>query len=215
MAINLAGLVIDELTDSVTADIARAEYLAGRAVMALPRNARAHFAKGQVRRAQIRYEEAILEYETAIALDGSAVFAIAAIGRCKIMTGPIEEVIPLVEQALRLSPRDPYVALWYEWIGCVHLLQSRTDDAVLCFEKARSATPSQYIHGYLAAAYALKGESERATADLAEARRRCRDDRFASIARLRTVRYYGVPKIRALFEATYFAGLRKAGIPEG
>ena len=24
----------------------------------------------------------------------------------------------------------------------------------------------------------------------------------------------GVPKIRALFEATYFAGLRKAGMPE-
>jgi len=24
----------------------------------------------------------------------------------------------------------------------------------------------------------------------------------------------GVPKIRALYEATYFAGLRKAGVPE-
>jgi hypothetical protein len=26
--------------------------------------------------------------------------------------------------------------------------------------------------------------------------------------------YFGVPKIRALFEATYFAGLRLAGMPE-
>jgi hypothetical protein len=26
--------------------------------------------------------------------------------------------------------------------------------------------------------------------------------------------YYGVPKVRALFEATYFAGLRKAGMAE-
>jgi hypothetical protein len=26
--------------------------------------------------------------------------------------------------------------------------------------------------------------------------------------------YLGVPKIRALYEATYFAGLRKAGMPE-
>jgi hypothetical protein len=26
--------------------------------------------------------------------------------------------------------------------------------------------------------------------------------------------YWGVPKIRALFEATYSAGLRKAGMPE-
>jgi len=26
--------------------------------------------------------------------------------------------------------------------------------------------------------------------------------------------WLGVPKIRALYEATYFAGLRKAGMPE-
>ena len=26
--------------------------------------------------------------------------------------------------------------------------------------------------------------------------------------------WHGVPKIRALYEATYFAGLRKAGMPE-
>ena len=31
---------------------------------------------------------------------------------------------------------------------------------------------------------------------------------------MRATGYYGVPKIRALFEATYFAGLRKAGMPE-
>jgi hypothetical protein len=28
------------------------------------------------------------------------------------------------------------------------------------------------------------------------------------------IRYWGVPKVRAWFEATYFAGLRKAGMPE-
>jgi hypothetical protein len=31
---------------------------------------------------------------------------------------------------------------------------------------------------------------------------------------LRAVRNFEVPKIRALTEATYFAGLRKAGMPE-
>jgi hypothetical protein len=40
------------------------------------------------------------------------------------------------------------------------------------------------------------------------------DDRYSSITRLKAVRYFGVPKIRALFETTYFAGLRKAGMPE-
>jgi hypothetical protein len=34
------------------------------------------------------------------------------------------------------------------------------------------------------------------------------------VARLRAKQYFGVPKIRASFEAAYFAGLRKAGMPE-
>jgi hypothetical protein len=38
--------------------------------------------------------------------------------------------------------------------------------------------------------------------------------RYSSIARLQAVGYFGVPKIRALYEATYLAGLRKAGMPE-
>jgi hypothetical protein len=70
------------------------------------------------------------------------------------------------------------------------------------------------LHSRLAAAYALRGESERAAAELAEARRLNSDDRYSSIARLKASGYFGVPKIRALYEATYFVGVRKAGMPE-
>jgi hypothetical protein len=57
--------------------------------------------------------------------------------------------------------------------------------------------------------------------ELAEARGLTAGDRYSSLARLRATGYYhptapgnwGVPKIRALFEATFFAGLRKAGMP--
>ena len=38
--------------------------------------------------------------------------------------------------------------------------------------------------------------------------------RYSSIARMLATGSYGVPKIRALFETTYLAGLRKAGVPE-
>jgi len=31
---------------------------------------------------------------------------------------------------------------------------------------------------------------------------------------LKAVGYLGMPKIRVLFEATFFAGLRNAGVPE-
>jgi predicted Zn-dependent protease len=97
----------------------------------------------------------------------------------------------------------------------VHLLQSRTDEAIVWLEKARSAVPAEPgCRSCLAAAYALRGETERAAAELAEARRLSNDDRFSSLARLKAVGHLGVPKTRALFEATLFAGLRKAGMPE-
>jgi hypothetical protein len=70
------------------------------------------------------------------------------------------------------------------------------------------------IHRDLAAAYALRGEIERAAAELAEARRLGSDDRYSSIARLQATAYHAAPTIRALYEATYFPGLRKAGMPE-
>ena len=119
-----------------------------------------------------------------------------------------------MEQAIRLSPRDPQIAVMYYRIGEVHLLQSSGDKAISWLEKARSANPElHYVHAFLASAYAFKGETERATAELAEARRLVGEDRYSSIARLKTG-YLGVPKIRALFEATYLVGLHKAGIPE-
>jgi predicted Zn-dependent protease len=96
----------------------------------------------------------------------------------------------------------------------VHLLQSRTDEAIVWLEKARSVLPeAPLVHIRLASAYALKGEIERATADLAEARR-LRGEGYSSIGRMLAKGNWGVPKVRALFKATYFAGLRKAGIPE-
>ena len=77
--------------------------------------------------------------------------------------------------------------------------------------------PTLPIHrSRLASAYALRGETERAIAELAEARRLSSDDRFSSIAQLRASpgAWWGVPKIRTLFESIYFTGLRKAGMPD-
>jgi adenylate cyclase len=214
LASALAGRVLDQLSDSPAVDITRAEELIGQALAASPRSRVAHFAKGQALRAQGQCEEAIPEYEAAIASNPS-VGIMAALGECKFFTGSIEEMIPLQERAILLSPRDPFIGNWYQRIGVAHLLQSRTEEAIAWLEKARSANPGRAPpHAYLASAYALEGETERPAAELAEARGLSGDDRYSSIARLQAVGYWGVPKIRALFDATYFAGLRKAGMPE-
>jgi TolB-like protein/Tfp pilus assembly protein PilF len=217
MASALAGRVLNGLTASAAADLERAKGLSEQALAASPSSPYAHFANGQVLRAQRRCTEAIPEYETVLASDRNRVYAFFALGQCKLQTGSIEETIPLIEQAIRLSPRDPEHGVWYKHIGYVHLLQSRTDEAITWLEKARNNTPEHpTIRGDLAAAYALVGETERAAAELAEARRLSLDDRYSSIVRLKAARNFAalMPKIRALFEATYFEGLRKAGIQE-
>jgi len=120
-----------------------------------------------------------------------------------------------LEQALRLSPRDNRAGNWCARIGLAYLLQSRTDQAILWLEKAASASPDlPYVHAFLASAYGLKGETRRAVAEVAEARRLSSESSYSSIARMRAMEYLGVPKIRALFEATYFEGLGRAGMSE-
>jgi TolB-like protein/DNA-binding winged helix-turn-helix (wHTH) protein len=213
----LVNRVITSMTHSAAADLARAEGLIDQALPASPRFSYAHYVKASVLRAQNRCEEALPEFETALALRRNMVGALQGLGWCKLVTGSIDEVIPLEEQAIRLSPRDPNIGYRYLLIGTVHLLQSRTDEAIVWLEKGRGSMPAvPVLHRGLAAAYALRGESERAAAELAEARRLNRDlsGRYSSIAQMKAGGSRVVPKIRALYEATYFAGLRKAGMPE-
>lgn len=215
LAIELAARALDLMTNTAAADIARAEALAERASASSPRSSVARFAKGQVLRAQHRYDEAIVEYETVVGLNRNWAHAYSHLGWCKFMTGSIEALIPAQEQAIRLSPRDPQIGLFYSRLGRAHLLQSRMDEAIIWCEKARNATPAAAIfRSFLAAAYALSGDLERGAAELAEAHKLAGDDRYSSISRLRAAESWGAPKIRALVEATYFAGLRKAGTPE-
>jgi len=209
----LSGRVLTGMTSPALGDLTRAEALVDQALTASPRYAFAHFVKGQVLRALQQWEEAIPEYETALALDRNLVAALSGLAWCKLNAGSIEEVIPLAERAIRLSPRDPLIGVRYSLIGTVHLLRSHLDAAIIWLEKARSAMPTSPLHhSRLASAYALRGETERAAAELAEARRLSGGDLFSSIVHLKA--YPNAPKIHALYEGTLYAGLRKAGMPE-
>jgi tetratricopeptide (TPR) repeat protein len=210
----LVNRVVQDLSDSKTADLARAEKLIDEGLAAAPGIAWGHYVKGTVLRAKARWQEAISEFETARSLDRNMTGPLQGLGWCKLFTGSLDEVIPLAEEAIRLSPREPTIGFRYLMIGHVYELQSRTDEAITWYEKARgSISGGPGVHAHLASAYALVGDIERATAELAEARR-LNGDVYSTIARLKASGQWGIPKIRALFEATYFAGLRKAGMPE-
>jgi tetratricopeptide (TPR) repeat protein len=217
LAATLSGRVMNGLADSPAADLERAEGLVAQALTISPRSPAAHMAKALWLKGAGRYEEAIPEYEMLIALDPNSVIGLANLGQCKLATGSFDEAIALQEQVIRLSPLDPYNGNRYFTIGQAHLLQSRTDEAIVWLEKARNLSSRvAFTHASLASAYALKGETERAAAELAEACRLSGDDRYSSIARLRAADFISnsAPNVRALYETTYFVGLRKAGLPE-
>jgi len=214
LAVALAVRVTDELSDFPDVDLQRAERLTAQALAASPDSGLAHYAKGQVLRIQSRCQEAIPEFERAIALDPSRVPAYAHIGWCKFLTGSIDEAIPYFQRAIRLSPSGPGIAPWYGRMGVMQLLQSHIDEAIAWLEKAKSENARlPFVHAYLAAAYALKGETERGRSALAEAQRL--NSTYSSLASVEKSIWYADPRIRALAEATYFRGLRQAGLPEG
>jgi tetratricopeptide (TPR) repeat protein len=212
-AVALTVRVTDELSDDPEVDLHRAEQLAGQALAAAPNYGLAHYAKGQVLRAQSRFKEAIPEYETSIALDPSRAPAYAHVGWCQFLTGSADDALPYFEHAIRLNPSGPGIAPWYGRMGVVQLLESHIDAALASLEKASNENARlPFVHAYLAAAYALKGQPERAHAELAEAQRL--SNAYSSLANVEKSTWFDNPKIRALAEATYFPALRKAGLSE-
>ena len=129
LALMLANRALDFASgffhyDGPDVDLQRADELVAQALAVSPNNPWAHYVKGQVLRAQLRFEDAAIEYEAAIAFDRNLANAYAWLGRCKLLIGSLDEVIPPTEYAIRLSPRDRNLAPWYGQIGAVHGLPS-------------------------------------------------------------------------------------------
>lgn len=210
----LATRVLDQMTPTAVADLNRAASLVAEALAEAPRSPLARFAMAQLLRARNEFDAAVPEYEATIAVNRNSVLALGALGHCKFLTGAIEESVPAQEQAIRLSPRDPYIASWYWRIGMVHLLQARTEDAVRWLDRARTANPMHAgPHGWLAAAFALQGKAKQATRELSEARRLSGDGRYSSLRAFEEAQSLGA-RNRDLVERTFYTGLRWAGVPE-
>lgn len=216
----LANALVDRAAPkepaAASVDLQRAEELIAQALATSPSDAYAHRAKAKLLRHTRRWEEAIPECEIALAANPNSPSALVELGFCKFLArGLDQEAVALIEQAIRLGPRDPTIWKWYAFIGFVHLLQSRVDEAIAWLEKGRSAQPkAPPPHFFLAAAYGLKGERELARAELAEAVRLLGSDRYSSVASARANADLYTPALRDRWEKVYFPGIRAAGLPE-
>ena len=168
---NFLASAMNRSAEAAGADLQRAEQLIAQALATSPGDPYAHFVKGSLLESERRCEEAIPEFEITLAANRNKSVRPVELSMCKYLTGGSDqEAISLTEQAIRLSPRDPTMWWWYTWIGLVHLLQSRIDEAIAWLEKGRSARAESLEHRTISRGRLwLKGELERARAELAEA----------------------------------------------
>jgi TolB-like protein/Flp pilus assembly protein TadD len=200
---------------AAAADLKRAEELIAAALAISPGDPYAHRVKGRLLRFDRRCEAAVAEFEISLAADRNNPFTLVELGICKYLTGGSDQdAIALIEQAIRIGPRDPQMWWRYAWIGFVHLMESRIDEAIVWLEKGRSASPgARQPYWLLAAAHGVKGESERARAELTEALR-LKGAGPVSIAGMRADSDLYTPALRDRWETVGFPGLRVAGMPE-
>jgi tetratricopeptide (TPR) repeat protein len=136
MANVLAGRVLDGFSDAREDDLRRAEELVSKALAVDPNNASAHSLKCGILRAQKRFDEAMVEYETVIALNPMNVWVRSHLARAKINNGQPAEAIPLLAQAMKISPRDPFIGYMHYRLGLANLLLGNVDEAIRWYAKA-------------------------------------------------------------------------------
>lgn len=158
-----------------------------------------------------RMEEALVAFERQLSLTRNYAPAYLWIARAQIALGrPAESLAPM-QEAIRLSPRDPQLHQYYATLAAAQLHLGNDETAIMWAEKAIALRPD-WIDAYplLVAAATLGGQTNKAQSALAEYRRQLPE---YTIAILRAEELSDRP---AYLEQRkrYYAGLRKAGLPE-
>ena len=163
--------------------------------------------------AQKRAEEALIEAEHSLRLNPSFIPTYLDLCQANLMLGLGERTIEHAGTAMRLSPPDPYLYVFYAQEGLGHIMLQQDLLAVACLRRAVANNP--YFpspFAYLTAALALSGEDSQARAVL---------NQYLSLSATKTrtivdwksMSYSDHPAYLAFRERIH-DGLRKAGMPE-
>jgi TolB-like protein/Tfp pilus assembly protein PilF len=194
-------------------DIRLADEFASRALAADPNSYHAHHAKARSLIAQKRAEEAIIEAERSLRLNPSFIPTYLDFCQANLALGLPEKTIEYADKAMRLSPPDPYLYVFYAQEGLANIMLRRDDRAVTCLRQAVANNPSfPSPVAYLAAALALVGLESQAKETLKQ---------YLSLPGAKTRTISGWKAMAYSDNLTYLAfreriheGLCRAGMPE-
>ena len=163
-----ANFAISLSTSDKAMRFAAAEAAATKALSLASDHALAHLSLGMVLGFTNRAAQGIAEYERALALDRNMAGAHALIGQNKLFIGRAEETEAHVQEALRLSPRDPWAYVWLLTAGFAACLLGRDEEAASWFRRSIEANRNfalcRFIH---ATVLANMGRTDEARSELA------------------------------------------------
>jgi TolB-like protein len=153
------------LTDDPSARLAAAEVIFTKALSLAPNHAAAHMALGTALMCTKRAAQAIDEFEHTLALDRNSAVAHSLIGYAKHLLGRNAETEAHINEALRLSPRDPFAHTWLVWVGSAKVALNADKEAVVWLRRGLEANRNYSVaHFQLAAVLARLGEMDEARA---------------------------------------------------
>jgi adenylate cyclase len=212
LALLIAVSVITAQSVDREADLEKAEELISRALALDADCGIAHLAKSWVLIARNRHEQAISEAERALAL--SPDYIGVNLVRCMAngCLGRPDLTLEFADEAIRLSPRDPALRLFYFYKGWAFFMKQQYEAAIDWVRRAEHFDPFADLP--LAAAFALTGHPAEAKKAL--------DHYLAyplvkttTIAQLRTHQFALADNPEWIaWNERFFDGLRKAGMPE-
>jgi len=202
------------MADDGPAHFRAAEEVLSDVLLRAPNHPRAHMLLGAVQIRTGRATKGIAECRRALTLDRNLADAHGFIGLGKHALGRGDEVEGHIQEALRLSPRDTRIFLWFMIVGMAKLMANADLEALDWLRRSIEANPNFALaHFHLAGTLAMTG-------DLKEARSSAEaglalDPGF-------TIRRYDVDSSflseNPLWLARrehFYAGMRQAGVPEG
>ena len=166
----------------------------------------AHVALGYCALLEWRTAESIASFRRAVDLNPNSAAAHGHLGRGLAFAGQDHEAIEHSEDAIRLSPLDPMMALWFGAMAVAHFAGGRYAESVRCTTEATRLRPGfQGAHRLRCASLALEGLLEEAHSHFAIMRR---EQPQLSDDWIRANVPYQTPELMERF----LDGMRKAGL---
>jgi adenylate cyclase len=214
LAVKFSARVLATRSADPQADLKRADELLSRALAIDANFGLAHAGKGQVLRAERRFDEAITEFERALTLDPSRTEVFGFLGAAYVEMGQYEKAIEFLDKSILLSPRDRDLFSWYFAKSYAYFSLQQDDQAIEWARQSIAVNPNfSSSRAVLAAALALTGHEAEARD---EEQRRNAVSPFKSIKAAKAVLTPPPSadlRVRAAFDRI-IEGLRKAGMPE-